>query len=67
MPLHTCAPPRGEEPKTMSLWVCPDCGATWEAVPWAGIFDFDRNEAVTRAEWIQVDGPAQVASIQLAG
>jgi hypothetical protein len=51
----------------MSLWVCPDCGATWEAVPWAGIFDFDRNEAVTRAEWIQVEGPAQVASIQLAG
>jgi hypothetical protein len=36
-------------------------------VPWAGIFDFDRNEAVTRAEWIQVEGPAPVASIQLAG
>lgn len=62
MPLHTCAPPRGDDaPRTMSLWVCPDCGATWEAVPWKGVFDFDRDEAVTRAEWIQVEGPAQMA------
>jgi hypothetical protein len=45
----------------MSLWVCADCGATWEAVPWRGVFDFDRNEAITRAEWIQVEGPAQMA------
>ena len=30
MPLHTCAPPRGTEPRTMSLWVCPDCGARKE-------------------------------------
>ena len=62
MPLRTCAPPRGDDaPRTMSLWVCADCGATWEAVPWRGVFDFDRSEAVTRAEWIQVEGPAQMA------
>ncbi len=59
MPLHTCAPPRGAT--TMSLWVCSDCGATWEAVPWAGVFDFDLDEAVTRAEWLLVEGPAQIA------
>jgi hypothetical protein len=45
----------------MSLWVCPDCGSTWEAVPWNDVFDFDRSEAVTRAEWILVEGPAQLA------
>jgi hypothetical protein len=61
MPLHTCAPPRAREPKTMSLWVCPQCSSTWEAVPWAGVFDFDVNEAVTRAEWILLEGPAQIA------
>ncbi len=59
MPLHTCAPPLGSEP--MSLWVCQDCGSTWEAVPWNGVFDFDRSEAVTRAEWILVEGPTQLA------
>jgi len=48
MPLHTCAPPRDAEHKTMSLWVCPECGSTWEGVPWSGVFDFDRNEAVTK-------------------
>jgi hypothetical protein len=45
----------------MSLWVCPGCGATWEAVPWAGIFDFDVNDVVTRAEWILVERPAEMA------
>lgn len=60
MPLHTCTPPRDREPKTMSLWVCSECGATWEAVPWSDVFDFDVNEAVTRAEWILVEGPAQM-------
>jgi hypothetical protein len=45
----------------MSLWVCPECGATWEAVPWNDVFDFDRSEAVTRAEWILVEGPTQLA------
>ncbi|HZD17385.1 MAG TPA: hypothetical protein VE669_04515 [Actinomycetota bacterium] len=66
MPLHTCAPPRGE-PKTMSLWVCPECGATWETVAGAGIFDFDRDQVVTRAEWILVDAPAPMASMRAAG
>ena len=61
MPLHTCAPPREAEHKTMSLWVCPECGSTWEGVPWSGVFDFDRNEVVTRAEWILVEGPTQLA------
>jgi len=61
MPLHTCAPPREAEHKTMSLWVCPVCGSTWEGVPWSGVFDFDRNEAVTRAEWILIEGPTQLA------
>jgi hypothetical protein len=61
MPLHTCAPPRDRESGIMSLWVCSACGATWEAVPWAGIFDFDRDDVVTRAEWILVEGPTQVA------
>jgi hypothetical protein len=45
----------------MSLWVCPDCGATWEAVPSSGVFDFDRDEAVTRAEWILVESPTLLA------
>jgi hypothetical protein len=62
MPLHTCAPPRGSEPRTRSLWVCSECGSTWEAVPWSDVFDFDRREAVTRAEWVLVDGPTYLAS-----
>jgi hypothetical protein len=37
--------------------VCSACGATWEAAPDTGIFDFERNEAVTRAIWIRVDAP----------
>jgi hypothetical protein len=45
----------------MSLWVCQECGATWEAAPWGDVFDFDRNEAVTRAEWVLVEGPSQLA------
>ena len=61
MPLHTCAPPVDPQPRTMSLWVCAGCGATWEGVPWNDVFDFDRSEAVTRAEWIMVEGPAQMA------
>lgn len=67
MPLHTCAPPRGREPKTMSIWICPACEATWETVPRTGVFDFDRDEAVTRAEWILVDGAAQMAPVRMAG
>ena len=61
MPLHTCAPPRGTEPKTMTVWICPECGATWEAVSSSGVFDFDRDEAVTRAEWILVESPTLLA------
>ena len=57
MPLHTCAPPRGTRPTTMSLWICPECGATWEAVASGGVFDFDRDQAVMRAEWILVESP----------
>jgi len=67
MPLHTCAPPRGREPKTMSLWICPACEATWEAVPRNGVFDFDRDEAVTRAGWILVEAPMQMAAARMAG
>jgi hypothetical protein len=56
MPLHTCAPPRDREPKAQALWVCPACGATWEAAPEdGGIFDFERSDVVTRASWIRVD------------
>jgi hypothetical protein len=34
----------------------------WEAAPEGpGIFDFDRSEAVTRAEWILIEGPAALA------
>jgi hypothetical protein len=44
------------------MWVCPRCGAVWEAAPEdAGIFDFDRSEAVTRAVWILVEGPTLLA------
>jgi hypothetical protein len=60
--VHTCAPPRGEATKARSMWVCPRCGAVWEAAPEdAGIFDFDRSEAVTRAVWILVEGPTLLA------
>jgi acetone carboxylase gamma subunit len=41
----------------MSLWICPECGATWEAVASDGVFDFDRDQAVMRAEWILVESP----------
>ncbi|HEY7660820.1 MAG TPA: hypothetical protein VIC58_09515 [Actinomycetota bacterium] len=61
MPLHTCAPPRGTAPKSVVVWVCPECGATWEAAAGPGIYDFDLDEAITRAEWVMVDGPARVA------
>jgi len=55
--IHTCAPPRDEDTRAQTLWVCPTCGATWEAAPdGPGIFDFDRSEAVTRAVWILVEG-----------
>jgi hypothetical protein len=34
----------------------------WEAAPEGpGIFDFDRSEAVTRAEWILIEGPVTLA------
>jgi hypothetical protein len=42
--------------------LCPECGSVWEAAPeGSGIFDFDRNQAVTRAEWILIEGPATLA------
>lgn len=54
--MHTCAPPRRSDTKPQTLWACPRCGAIWEAAPEGpGIFDFERNEAVTRAIWILVD------------
>lgn len=59
--LHTCAPPRDEHPKAHADWICPVCGAMWEAAAGVGIFDFDRNEAVTRAEWLLVEGPTILA------
>jgi hypothetical protein len=55
--MHTCAPPKGEHPKAQADWVCPACGAIWEAAEDVGIFDFDRSQAVTRAEWLLVEGP----------
>jgi hypothetical protein len=56
--MHTCAPPRDPETKPQTLWTCPGCGAVWEAAPdGPGIFDFERNEAVTRALWLRVDEP----------
>lgn len=62
MPVHTCRPPVDGEPKAQSLWVCPECGSVWEAAPEGrGIFDFDRNQAVTRAEWIRIEGPSALA------
>jgi hypothetical protein len=62
MSLHTCAPPTDVEPRAQRLWVCPECGSVWEAAPdGPGIFDFDRNEVVTRAAWIRIDGPASLA------
>jgi len=62
MPVHTCRPPRDAEPKAQSLWLCPECGSVWEAAPEdTGIFDFDRNDVVTRAEWILIEGPSTLA------
>ena len=61
MPVHTCLPPRDAEPKAQTLWVCPECSSVWEAAPEPGIFDFDRDEAVTRAEWIRIEGPTALA------
>jgi hypothetical protein len=62
MPIHTCAPPTAEAPKARTLWVCPDCGSVWEAAPEdGGIFDFDRNDVVTRAEWLRVEAGALLA------
>ncbi len=61
MPLHTCAPPRDAEPKALTLWVCPGCGAVWEAAADVGIFDFDRDSAVTRGDWIWIEGPVALA------
>jgi hypothetical protein len=54
--IHTCAPPRNVETRPQTLWSCPRCGAIWEAAPdGPGLFDFERNEAVTRANWILVE------------
>ncbi len=60
--VHTCAPPRDEHTEPQSMWVCAVCGSTWEAAPDdPGIFDFERDEAVTRAVWILVEGPTLLA------
>lgn len=60
--VHTCAPPRDETTKAQTLWVCPRCGSTWEAAPdGPGIFDFERDDVVTRAVWILVEGPSLLA------
>lgn len=60
--VHTCAPPRDPDTKAQSMWVCPTCGSVWEAAPdGPGIFDFERDEAVTRAVWILIEGPALLA------
>jgi hypothetical protein len=62
MPLHTCAPPMHTEPQAQSLWSCPECSALWEAAPAGGeIFDFDRNDVVSRAAWIRVEGGSLLA------
>ena len=61
MPVHTCAPPKDAAPEAQTLWICPGCGSTWEAAPDVGIFDFDRNQAVTRAEWVRIEGPDYLA------
>ena len=54
--VHTCAPPRNADPLPQTLWTCSICGVIWEAAPdGPGIFDFERNEAVTRAVWLLVD------------
>lgn len=61
--VHTCAPPKGGAVRPQSLWTCATCGSLWEAAPdGPGIFDFERDEAVTRAIWILVEGPAILAS-----
>jgi hypothetical protein len=50
------------EPKAQSLWTCPECGAVWEAAPErGGIFDFDRNDVVSRAAWLRVEGGSLLA------
>ena len=59
--LHTCAPPRDGHPKAQADWLCQVCGSIWEAAADAGVFDFDRSEAVTRAEWLLVEGPGLLA------
>ncbi len=60
--VHSCAPPREPDPKARALWVCPACGSVWEAAPEGpGIFDFERDEAVTRSVWIRIEGPALLA------
>ncbi|HJS27102.1 MAG TPA: hypothetical protein VJ913_08265 [Actinomycetota bacterium] len=61
MPVHTCAPPKDADPEGQTLWICPSCGSTWEAASDVGIFDFDRNEAITRAEWVLIEGPDYLA------
>ena len=61
MPLHTCAPPVQTEPKAQSLWTCPQCGAVWEAAPErGGIFDFDRNDVVSRARFRGAESPTNL-------
>jgi len=58
--MHTCAPPK-DETKPQTIWTCPACGAIWEAAPdGPGIFDFERNAAVTRAVWLRIEAGAEV-------
>ncbi len=47
---HTCSLP--EDPSPQSLFVCPECGATWEAAVQNGIFDFEIQAVTTRARWL---------------
>ena len=53
---HTCSLP--EDPSPQSLFVCPSCGATWEAAVQNGIFDFEIQAVTTRSRWLLVETPA---------
>ncbi|HZD80682.1 MAG TPA: hypothetical protein VE646_11675 [Actinomycetota bacterium] len=54
--MHSCAPPKDADPRAQTLWVCAGCGSVWEAAPeQGGIFDFERDDVVARAEWILLE------------
>ncbi|MFM8944607.1 MAG: hypothetical protein ACKOI0_05125 [Actinomycetota bacterium] len=50
---HTCTLPETASPQ--SLYVCPECGATWEAALQNGIFDFEIQAATVSARWLLVE------------